>query len=50
MLKNITNLSGTKLIDKSTQKTIAGGNHPPFCNNDSDCPGGKCIGGWMCAY
>ncbi|MFK7747909.1 MAG: hypothetical protein AB8B65_05950 [Kordia sp.] len=49
MLKNIENISGTKLIEKSKQKTIAGGNYPPFCTRDSDCPGGRCVGGWMCA-
>jgi hypothetical protein len=50
MLKTITNLSETKIIKKSEQRTIAGGYYPPFCNSDSDCPGGRCIGGWRCAY
>lgn len=50
MLKSILNLSGAKLLEKSKQKTINGGYYPPFCNSNSDCPGGRCVGGWMCSY
>ncbi|WP_156168977.1 hypothetical protein [Kordia jejudonensis] len=50
MLKSILNISGTKKLEKSAQKSVHGGYHPPFCFSDDDCPGNqRCIGGWLCA-
>ncbi len=49
MLKSITNLSGSTIIEKSAQRNILGG-YTGRCKKDSDCPGGRCIGGIRCAY
>ena len=49
MLKSITNLSGSTIIEKSAQRNILGGT-TGRCTKDSDCPGGRCIGGIRCAY